>query len=154
MPGGLEVVVGFGDLEVGDAVADELLLGEFLDEDDLGGDEDGGLAGDVGGGDFDEGAFVIGLFAFEAEAAAGHVFADDDVVAALGMADEGGIADFDARVLAAIDAGRAGFARRRHGEDGGARLGASVGLGVGWDVVVSAGAGRSLRRGCVVCRGG
>ena len=88
-----------------DAVAEELLLGEFLDEDDLAGDDDGGLAFFVGDGDVDEGLSVIVGAAFEAEAAAGHVLAGDDVVAALGMADAGGVADFDAGVLAAIDLG-------------------------------------------------
>ena len=119
---GLEVVAGFGELEVGDAVAEELLLGEFLDEDDLGGDEDGGLAGCVGNGDFDESAIVVTLVALEAEAAAGHVFADDDVIAALRVADASGIVDLDARVLAAIDAGRFLLLRGRHGEDGHTRL--------------------------------
>lgn len=88
---------GFGELEVGDAVAEKLLLGEFLEEDDLGGDEDGGMAGNVGNGDFDEGAVVVALAAFEAQAAARHVLAGDDVVAAVGMADAGGVADFDGR---------------------------------------------------------
>jgi len=44
---------GFGELEVGDAVAEELLLGKLLGEDDLGGDEEGVLAGCIGNGDFD-----------------------------------------------------------------------------------------------------
>jgi hypothetical protein len=35
-----------------DAAAEEALLGEVFDEDDLGGDEDGGLAGVVRDGDF------------------------------------------------------------------------------------------------------
>src|ERR1700694_1731708 len=82
--GELEVVAGFGfgELEVGDAVAEELLLGKFLEENDLGGDEDGGLAGSVGNGDFDEGAVVVALAAFEAQSAARYVLAGDDVVAA------------------------------------------------------------------------
>ena len=109
---------GFGELEIGDAVAEELLLGEFLGEDDLGGDEEGGLAGQVGNGDFDEGAVVVALGAFEAQAAARHVLAGDDVVAALGMADASGIADFDAGVLAAIDLGHIRLGRGRHGENG------------------------------------
>ena len=116
---GLEGVAGFGfgELEIGNAVAEELLLGEFLEEDDLGGDEEGGLAGRVGNGDFDEGAVVVALGAFEAEAAARHVFACDDVVAALGMADASGVADFDARVLAAIDLGHIRLGRGRQGCD-------------------------------------
>ena len=120
--GTLEEVAGLGELEVGDAVAEEALLGEFLDEDDLGGDEDGGLAGCVGNGDFDEGAIVVTLVAFEAQAAFGHVFADDDVIAAVGMVDAGGVTDLDANVLAAIDARMRRFLRGRNGEDGGSRL--------------------------------
>ena len=119
--GTLEEVAGLGELEVGDAVAEEALLGEFLDEDDLGGDEDGGLAGCVGNGDFDEGAIVVALVALEAEAAFGHVFAGDDVIAAVGMADAGGIADLDANVFAAIDARMRRFLRGRNGEDGSLR---------------------------------
>ena len=119
-----------------DAVAEEALLGELLDEDDLGGDEDGGLALLVGDGDIDEGLGVIVFGAFEAQAALGHVLALDDVIAALGMADAGGVSDFDARVFAAIDARRGGFflSGRRDGEDGArfiSRLsarGASTGL--------------------------
>jgi len=97
----------------------------------LGGGEDEGLAGDVGDGDFDERAFVVLLFAFEAEAAAGHVLALNDVVAALGMADEGGIADLGARMLAAVDARSVVAAGgRRQGEDGGARLPSRLRAGV------------------------
>jgi len=109
---------GFGELEVGDSVAEELLLGELLGEDDLGGDEERGLARRVGNGDFDEGAVVVALAAFEAEAAARHVLAGDDVVAALGMADTSGVADLDARVLAAIDAGHIRRGRLGRGRQG------------------------------------
>jgi len=113
------------------------LLGEFFGEDDLGGDEDGGLAGLIGDGDFDEGLRIIFCAAFEAQAALGHVLALDDVVAALGMADTGRVGDFDARMLAAIGARRGELvgSGRRHGEDGRARLtsrlGAS-GVSIGW----------------------
>jgi hypothetical protein len=109
-----------------DAVAEEALLGEFFDEDDLGGDEDGGLAFLVGGGDVDEGLDVILLGAFEAQAAFGHVLAGDDVFAAIGMTDASGVADFDAGMLAAVDAREGGVfgSGRRQGEDGGARLAA------------------------------
>ena len=91
-----------------DAVAEEALLGELFGEDDLGGDEDGGLAGLIGDGDVDEGLSVIAFGALEAETALGHVLAGDDVFAALGMAYAGGVADFDARMLAAIGARRGG----------------------------------------------
>jgi hypothetical protein len=108
-----------------DAVAEEALLGEFFDEDDQAGDEDGGLAFLVGDGDFDEGLGVVLLGAFEAEAALGHVLAGDDVFAAIGMADASGVADFDARVLAAVDAREGGVfgSGRSQGEDGGAIFG-------------------------------
>ena len=109
-----------------DAVAEEALLGKFFDEDDLAGDEDGGLAFLVGDGDFDEGLGVILFRAFEAQAAFGHVLAGDDVFAAIGMTDASGVADFDARMLTAIDAREGRFVRsgRSHGEDGRARLSA------------------------------
>ena len=120
VPGRLEGVAGLGGFEVLDAVAEEALLGELFGEDDLSGDENGGLAGLIGDGDFDEGLRIIFCAAFEAQAALGHVLALDDVVAALGMADTGRVGDFDARVFAAIDARRGGFflSGRRDGEDG------------------------------------
>jgi hypothetical protein len=49
----LKMVGGLGALEVGDAVAEEFFFGEFDRGDDLGGDEDGSLTGDVGDGEFD-----------------------------------------------------------------------------------------------------
>jgi len=133
-----------------DAAAVEALLGEFFGEDDLGGNENGGLAGLIGDGDFDESPGVIPLAALEAQAAPGHVLALDDVVAALGMADAGGVGDFDARMLAAIGArrGRRGgrfFAgRRRHGEDGGEGLSDRVGAGSGGVGAGSGGVGAGL----------
>ncbi len=107
-----------------DAAAVEALLGEFLGEDDLGGNEDGRLAGLVGDGDLDEGLGVIPLAALETQAALGHVLALDDVIAAPGMADAGRVGDLDAGMLAAIGARRGGLfvSRRRLGEDGGLRL--------------------------------
>ncbi len=94
------------------------MFGELGDEDDLGGNEDGGLARVIGNGDFDEGSREITLAAFEAQAAAGHVLALGDVVTLeAGTMDAGGVVDFDARVLAAIDRGHAGFFRRHGGED-------------------------------------
>ena len=114
-----------------DAAAEEALLGEFFDEDDLGGDENGGLAGNVGNGDFDEGLHIVLLAALEAHAAFGHVLAGDDVIAALGMADAGGVVDLNAGVLAAIGARSGGFFvnRGRHGEDGRLRLADRAGAG-------------------------
>ncbi len=115
-----------------DAAAVEALLGEFFGEDDLGGDENGGLAGLVGDGDFDEGPGVVTLAALEAQAALGHVLALDDVVAALRMADAGGVVHFDAGMLAAVGAsGGRGWLRSgaRYGEDGGLRFADGVGRG-------------------------
>ncbi len=107
-----------------DAAAEAALFGEFFDEDDLGRDENGGLAGLVGNGDFDEGLYIILLAALETEAALGHVLALDDVIAALGMADAGGVADLDAGMFAAIGTRSGGFFgnRRRHAADGRSRI--------------------------------
>src|SRR5216684_8002537 len=148
VPGGLEIVAGPGGFDVLDAAAEEALFGEFFDEDDLGGDENGGLAGLVGNGDFDEGPGVIVFAALEAQAALGHVLAEDDVVSALLIANAGGVADFDAGVFAAIDALRGGFLLigRRHGEDGRLRLADMV---TGW---VGAGGVSSGLRGARVLR--
>src|SRR5260370_169849 len=122
---GLEGAAGLGGFEVLDAAGEEGLLGEFFDEDDLGGDEDGGLAGLVGNGDFNEGPHIVLLAAREAQAAFGHVLAGDDVVCALGIANAGGVVDLDARVLAAVDAsgGRSFLDWGGQGEGGGVRAG-------------------------------
>ncbi len=128
-----------------DAVAEEALLGEFFGEDDLGRDEDGGLAGLIGDGDIDEGLRIIFCAAFEAQAAFGHVLAGDDVVAAaLGMADTGRVGDFDARMLAAIGARRGGLvgSGRRHGEDRGLRLALKITWKAAARLPDRAGAGR------------
>src|SRR5207245_11454226 len=115
---GLEMVAGLGgSAEVLDAAAVEALLGEFFGENDLGRDENGGLAGLVGDGDFDERLRVVALAALETQAALGHVFALDDVVGAPGKANAGGVGDFDARMFAAVGArgGRGGGGRRQGG---------------------------------------
>jgi len=109
-----------------DAVTVELLLGQLLDEDDLRRNENGRLTLLIRNGDLNEGALVIAFAALEAQAALGHVFASDDIVAAIGMADAGVVADFDARMLAAIDLGWPGFFRCGHGEDRGGQA-ASLG---------------------------
>ena len=107
-----------------DAAAEEALLGEFFGKDDLRGDENGGLAGLKRDGDFDERLGVIPLAALETQAALGHVLALDDVIGAPGNTNAGGVVDFDARMLAAIDARRGGFfaGERRRGEDDGLRF--------------------------------
>ena len=140
----LEIVAGLGEFEVLDAAAEEALLGEFFDEGDLGGDEDGGLAGSVGDGDFDEGLHMVPRVALEAQAAFGHVLAGDDVVFALGMSNAGGVGDSDARVLAAVGGWGGGLFRKRgrHGEDGGKRLTVKVP-----DRVWADGENSGLRRG-------
>jgi len=130
-----------------DAVAEEALLGEFFDEDDLAGDEDGGLAFLVRDGDLNEGLGVILFGAFEAQAALGHVLTGDDVFAAIGMTDAGGVADFDARMLAAVGAREGGFigSGGRQGEDGGVRLPSVVRRNPSW-LRVNSGSG-GFRRG-------
>jgi len=128
----LKMVGGLGALEVGDAVAEEIFFEDFDGGDDLGGDEDGSLAGNVGDGEFDQRTFVISLFAFEAQAATGHVFTLDDVVSALGVADEGGVVDAGARILTALDAGSVRLARGREGQNDAARLFVNGGLRLGW----------------------
>ncbi len=106
-----------------DAVAVEALLGKLLDKNDLRGDEDGGLALLVGNRDFDEGLGIVVFVALEAQTALGHVFADDHVIAAVGMADAGRIFDFDARVLAAIGAREGRLFRGRESKNSGALRG-------------------------------
>jgi hypothetical protein len=106
----------------------------------------------VGNGDVDEGLGVVAVAALEAQAAFGHVLADDDVVAALGMTDASGVADFDARMLAAVGARERRFfgGGRRHGEDGGARLAlrfVAVFGGSPSRLRVDKGSGRSGERG-------
>ena len=108
-----------GGLEVLHPVTIQLLLGKLLNKYNLRRDENGGLTLLIGNGDFDERAGVIVFAAFEAQAALGHVFARNDVIAAIGMADASLVADLDARMLAAIGLWSGGFFRRRHGEDGG-----------------------------------
>lgn len=105
------------------AVAEELLLGELFDVDDLCRDENGGLTGLVRHSNFDESLRKVLLAALEAQASFGHVFAENDVVAvALRMTDAGGVVDLDTRVLATIHAGSGGSFRRRRSENGGAWL--------------------------------
>ena len=144
----LEGAAGLGGGEVLDAAAEEALFGEFLGEDDLGGDENSGLALLIGDGDFDERLGVILLAALEAQAALGHVFALNDVVAALRMADAGGVADFDARMLAAVGGRSGGLfgGGTRHGEDGGLRLAFRVIWKRAWRLADRGGASRRSGR--------
>lgn len=112
-----------------DPVAEELLLGKLFDENDLGGHEDGGLAGLVGHGDFDERLRTVPLAAFEAQAALGHVLAEDHFITLLGMANASRVSDFDARVLAALGGGTGGFLRSRQSENGAERFLEMLGMG-------------------------
>src|SRR5207245_11462777 len=116
-----EAVAGFSGLEVLDAVAEELLLEKLFDKDNLGGHEDGRLAGLVGHRDFDQRLQIVLLAALEAQAALGHVLAEEDFITLLGMANASGVCDFDARVLAAFGGGTGGFLRSRQSEDGSGR---------------------------------
>src|SRR5260370_21817469 len=112
-------VAGFAGLDVLDAAAEEALFGEFFDEDNLAGNENGGLAGCVRNGNFDEALCRVLLAALEAQAGFGHVLAGDDVVSALGVANAGRVGDFDAGMLAALGAGGGGLLQnlRGKGED-------------------------------------
>jgi hypothetical protein len=104
-------IAGMGGVEVLNAATEEALLGEFLDGDDLGGDENGMLAWYVGHGDVDDGVHVVAFAGLEAQAPFGHVLTGDNVVSAIEMADAGGVIDFDARVFPAIGAGPGRFGR-------------------------------------------
>ena len=125
-----------------DAAAEEALLGELFGEDDLGGDENGGLAGLVRHGDFDERLGVIPLAALETQAALGHVLALDNVIGAPGNANAGGVVDFDARMLAAIDARRGGFfaGERRRCEGSSLRFALGITAKLHWRIPGKVGA--------------
>src|SRR5207245_4670351 len=116
-----EAIAGFSGLEVLDAVAEELLLEKLFDKDNLGGHEDGRLAGLVGHRDFDQRLQIVLLAALEAQAPFGHVLTEDHVITLLGMAHASRVRDFHARVLAALGGGKSGFFRRRQSNDGTAR---------------------------------
>lgn len=81
-----------------------MLLGKLFHENDLRGNENRGLARLIRRGDFNQRLRVILLAAFEAQAALGHVFAKNDVIASLRVAHARGVADLDAGMLAAFDA--------------------------------------------------
>ena len=125
-----------------DAAAEEALLGEFFGEDDLGGDEDGGLAWLVRDGDFDERLGVVALAALETQAALGHVLALDDVIRAPGNTHAGGVVNFDARMLAAIGARRGGFfaSERRRWEGSGLRFALGITAKLHWRIPGKVGA--------------
>src|SRR5438034_9582538 len=69
------------DSGVGDAVSEEVDAGKFFDADDACADEDGGLAGVIGDGDFDGRVLFVTMAAAKREAAFGNVVALDDVFA-------------------------------------------------------------------------
>ena len=91
----LEGSTGLRGLEVLHAVAIELLFGELLNKDNLRGNEDRRLPLLVRNSDIDERPDVVVFAALEAQATFGHIFADDDVIAALGMADAGVVSDLE-----------------------------------------------------------
>ena len=125
-----------------DAAAEEALLGELFSEDDLRGNENGGLAGLIRDGDFNERLGVIALAALETQAALGHVLALDDVIGAPGNANAGGVIHFDARMLAAIDARRGGFfaGERRRREGSGLRFALGITAKLHWRIPGKVGA--------------
>jgi len=125
-----------------DAAAEEALLGELFGENNLRGNEDGGLAGLEGHGNFDKRLGVIPLAALETQAALGHVLALDDVIGAPGNANAGGVIHFDARMLAAIDARRGGFfaGERRRREGSGLRFALGITEKLHWRIPGKVGA--------------
>ena len=125
-----------------DAAAEEALLGELFGENNLRGNEDGGLAGLEGHGNFDKRLGVIPLAALETQAALGHVLALDDVIGAAGNTNAGGVVDFDARVLAAIGARRGGFfaGERRRCEGSSLRFALGITARLHWRIPGKVGA--------------
>jgi len=63
------------DSGVGDAVSEEVEAGKFFDADDAGADENGGLAGIIGDGNFDSRVRFVTMAAAKTEAAFGNVVA-------------------------------------------------------------------------------
>ena len=106
-------------LEESHAVAEEILFGKLLGEDNLGGNEDRELAGTVWRRDFNESFLVIPCPSLEAQASTGDVFALHQFILAVGMAHQGDVIDFDPRILTAIHLRNIGYVRRRrHGQNG------------------------------------
>jgi hypothetical protein len=96
------------------AVAKQILFRQLLDVDNPGRDKNCGLAGTVWRRDFDQRLLHVSAGAFEAQAAAGNIFALDKFFAALGMTHQRDVIHLDARILAPVDA-RSAKSWRRHG---------------------------------------
>ena len=91
------------DSGVGDAVPEEVEAGKFFDADDACADEDGGLAGVIGDGDFDARVCFVTMAAAKTQAAFGNVVALDDVFAGGTEADAGHEVDAGADVATQIE---------------------------------------------------
>src|SRR5256885_2802277 len=89
-------------MQISDAVAEEALRGQLLNEHDLRGDEDRWRTGIKGRGDLNFGFLDVALAALETQAPAGHVFTGNNVVGEVLIADAGLETYFGANVLAAI----------------------------------------------------
>ncbi len=93
----------------GDATAKQFRVRNGIDVGDASGNKDGGglrSSPREGHGDVDEGGEWIGVFGLEAEAAAGHIDAGDDVVAEGFGVHAGVVADLGAPMEATIGVGR------------------------------------------------
>ena len=91
------------DSGVGDAVSEEVEAGKFFDADDACADEDGGLAGVIGDGDFDGRICFVTMAAAKTEAAFGNVVAFDDVFTGWIEPDAGDEVDASADVATQIE---------------------------------------------------
>jgi len=91
------------DSGVADAVSEKAKAGKFFDADDAGADEDGGLAGVIGDGDFDGRVCFVTMAAAKTEAAFGNVVALDDVFAGGTEPDAGDEVDASADVATQIE---------------------------------------------------
>ncbi len=130
------------------AAAVERGVGEFGAGDDFGGDEDGGSLGKFAGkgdGDAHGCGDEIGAFGLEAEAAAGHVDARDNVVAKGFAADAGDVVDPGAAMDASVGGhGAHGLSDGLEGEGG--RLGRFRGAIGGWRRIEDGNGGREFDR--------
>src|SRR5215472_6375564 len=115
----LKSVAGRDGLEEGHAIAEEILFLKLLRENDLGRNENGGLAGAVRRSDFNQRLLVIPCASLKPQSAAGDVLALHKFILAVWMPDQGDVIDSDARILAAIRLPNIGCVRGRgNGEDG------------------------------------
>lgn len=91
-----------GAIRVLNAAAKHSLFLQFLDVDNLGGKKRARRAGRVRSGDLDVCGLIVAPASFEAETSAGDVFADNNVVLGIGIADTRGEVRPYAYVLAPV----------------------------------------------------